>query len=158
MRNLRVMFGMPRSPGLGYNACMRSQLSPQLSRLLVALVVALVVPLQGMASVMAAQCMAAGHHDAAAMSHADETHGHDAQGHDAHGHDAGGSEHRADPSPESKSPHCGPCAACCASANLASPALGLVFAPSASDAPYVFSQFLPPGERPGSLDRPPLAL
>lgn len=145
MRNLRVMFGVPR---LGYNACMRSRLP----RLFVALMVALIVPLQGMASVMAAQCMAAGHHDAVAMSHSEAADGHDAHG---HGHEH---EHDANPSPETKSPHCGPCAACCASASLASPALGLAAAPSTADAPYVFSQFLPPGERPGSLDRPPLAL
>ena len=114
---------------------------------LIAFVVALVVPLQGMASVMAGQCMAFGHHDAP-MSHADA----------ADGHDGHGSEHDAPPAPESKSPHCGPCAACCASTGLASPAIGRVFAPSTADAPYAFSQFLPPGERPGGLDRPPLAL
>lgn len=129
-----------------YEAQLQCCMLSRLSRLFVALVVALIVPLQGMASVLAAQCMVAGHYDAASTSHAEA----------ADGHDVHGSGHNADPSPESKSPHCGPCAACCASAGLASPALGLVFAPSTSDAPYVLSQFLPPGERPGSLDRPPL--
>lgn len=118
---------------VGYNPIVK------LARL-IAVVVALVVPLQGMASVVAAQCMAFGHHDAPPS-------------HDAHdGHEGPGQE------AETKSPHCGPCAACCASAGLASPAPGLAIAPSTADAPYVLSQFLPPGERPGSLDRPPLAL
>ena len=122
----------------------------KLARLL-AVVVALVVPLQGMASVMAGQCMAFGHHDAPA-SHAGGGHaGHD--GHDAHaGHDG----HEAEP--ESKSPHCGPCAACCASASMAAPSIAGDPAATSYEAPQTFALLPPARLAPGELDRPPLAL
>jgi hypothetical protein len=115
----------------------------KLARLL-AFVIALVVPLQGMASVMAGQCMAFGHHDAP-MSHADDGHHGDHEGHDGQ-------------APESKSPHCGPCAACCASASMAAPSIATGAVSTTTDAPYSFA-FLPPARlAPGELDRPPLAL
>jgi hypothetical protein len=109
------------------------------------MVIALVVPLQGMASIMAGQCMAFGHHDAP-MSHADDGH-HGHGGHEGHDQDA-----------ESKSPHCGPCAACCASASMAAPSIVIDAVSTTTDAPYVLA-FLPPARlAPGELDRPPLAL
>lgn len=107
---------------------------------LIAVVVALVVPLQGMASVMAGQCMAFGHHDAP-MSH--DAH----EGHDGH-----------DQETESKSPHCGPCAACCASASMAAPSIAVDAAATTFEAPDTLA-FLPPARlAPDDLDRPPLAL
>jgi hypothetical protein len=109
------------------------------------MVIALVVPLQGMASVMAGQCMAIGHHDAP-MSHADV-------GHDAHdGHDNHGDE------PESKSPHCGPCAACCGSASMAAPSIATGTVSTTTEATYVFASLPPARLARGKLDRPPLAL
>jgi hypothetical protein len=107
---------------------------------LLAVVIALVVPLQGMASVMAGQCMAFGHHDDAPMSHADD-------GHDGHDHET-----------ESKSPHCGPCAACCGSASMAAPSLSIGAVSATADAPYVLAVLPPARLAPGELDRPPLAL
>lgn len=124
----------------------------KLARLrLLAVLIALVVPLQGMASVMAGQCMAFGHHEAP-MSHAADGHeGHDS--HDGHGgHDGHGDE------PESKSPHCGPCAACCGSASMAAPSLPIGAVSTPADAPYVFASLPPARFPPGELDRPPLAL
>ena len=111
---------------------------------LLAVVVALVVPLQGMASVMAGQCMAFGHHDAP-MSHTDVGHA----GHDGH---QGGE-------PESKASHCGPCAACCASASMVAPSITAANSISTTtDAPYSVT-FLPPARLAlGKLNQPPLAL
>jgi hypothetical protein len=117
----------------------------KLARLL-AVVVALVVPLQGMASVMAGQCMAFGHHDAP-MEHADA-----GSKHDAHDH-----EHEAHESPETKSPHCGPCAACCGSASMAASPITVGAVSTVADAPYVFASLPPARLAPGELDRPPLA-
>jgi hypothetical protein len=117
----------------------------KLARLL-AVIVALVVPLQGMASVMAGQCMAFGHHDAP-MSHAE------AAAHDGHDH-----EHEADQPAEPQSSHCGPCAACCGSASMASPSLSFGAVSTAADAAYVLAVLPPARLAPGELDRPPLAL
>ncbi len=112
----------------------------------VAVLVALVVPLQGMASVMAAQCMASAHHDAP-VSHADES------------HDGHGDGHEASSAPESKSSHCGPCAACCASASMAAPSItNSALAAAAAEAPSGFAPLPPARLAPHLLDRPPLAL
>lgn len=112
-----------------------------LPRLFIAALVALVVPLQAMASVAAAQCMAVGHHQ-------DQGHAHDgADDQHAGDHDEGG-----------KSSHCGPCAACCAgSVSIAASAtLPIVAAPAS--AKHVFFQLPPRGIPLDGIDRPPLSL
>jgi hypothetical protein len=125
---------------------------------LLAVVVALVVPLQGMAVVVAGQCMAFGHHEATA--------GHDSDGQapdgEEEGHDHAAHSHAHDTAAQSdesggNGPHCGPCSACCASASISGPA-GVSILSSPSNATYVFSQFPPIGVQPDGLDRPPLAL
>lgn len=105
--------------------------------------VALTVPLQGLAGVMAGQCMALGHHQEAA-------------GHDAHAHAADASHEHAD-ADEGSNAHCGPCTACCASASIAGSESPCIVAPPAVP-DYTFSQFPPLGIQPDGLDRPPLAL
>lgn len=121
---------------------------------LIAVVVALIVPLQGMAALAASQCMALGHHDAAAMGMgmaAQDSHG-------DHGHE--GAVHEQDreaQSGDAPSPHCGPCTACCASAAMSGPA-PLSIAPEVLGAPYVFAAEPPVRLAPDELDRPPLAL
>jgi hypothetical protein len=77
----------------------------------------------------------------------------DAHDHAAHSHSGDGVQ----PDDEAGANHCGPCTACCASASIAGPA-GISIPSSASDAPYIFSQFAPVGVQPDGLDRPPLAL
>ena len=125
-------------------------------RTLAVLLLAVALPLQGLAAVSAGQCMAFGHHEQNAGQENDG-HAHDGAG--AHDH----AEHaHADGAPEqagegSKSPHCGPCTACCASASIAGPG-GISIPSSPSAAKYVFSQSAPPGFEPDGLDRPPLAL
>jgi hypothetical protein len=109
---------------------------------LIAVVVALVVPLQGMASVMAGQCMAFGHHDAPAMDH------------DAHASHDG---HEQDSHDNSDGNHCGPCAACCASVAMTGTE-PLVIEPDTFSAPYAFVPQPPVRLAPDELDRPPLAL
>jgi len=111
-------------------------------RFLVVLLLALAVPVQGLAAVAASQCMAFGHHQDAGTGHDAGSHEHDV---------AGGDEHDANPS------HCGPCAACCASASIAGPP-GVTISPVPSNTTYAFSQLAPPGFEPDGLDRPPLAL
>lgn len=125
------------------------------SRLLV-LAIALIVPLQGMTAITAGQCMALGHHKAAA-------------GHESHAHMAGVDEHdhaahmqagegdgdTADAG--AKKPQCSPCTACCASASIAAPLAAAVFS-EVHDAPYLWPQLQPIGVLPRGLDRPPLAL
>lgn len=103
------------------------------------ILLALAVPLQGFASVAAGQCMAFGHHHQDAGS----------QDHEHHAHDDG--------TDEGKSPHCGPCTACCASASIAG-AAPLSLLPSASHLKYAFLPLAPPGVEPQRFDRPPLAL
>lgn len=127
---------------------------PRFFRILAVALVAAAVPLQGMASVMAGQCMAFGHHEGGGtIDHAEHAHD-DADGHDhaAHSHPA--------PTPDdqgaSKS-HCGPCAACCASPSIAAPVAPPIPA-SPSGAKYVFSQFPPVGVELHGLYRPPLSL
>jgi len=119
---------------------------------LIAFVVALVVPLQGMAALAASQCMAFGHHDAAAMGQAVQD-GHADHGHEgvAHGHDQ-----QSQPDDPSSS-HCGPCTACCASATMSGPA-PLAIVPEVFGAPYVFAAQPFVRLAPDELDRPPLAL
>lgn len=119
---------------------------------LLAVAVALVVPIQGMAVVLAGQCMAFGHHETSAGG---ESHGHAEDGHAAHSHEAG-SGADGDESAGNDA-HCGPCTACCASASIAGPAKLLMLS-SPTNATYVFAQFPPIGVQPDGLDRPPLAL
>jgi len=113
-----------------------------LFRLFAVAVLAVTLPLQGMASVAAGQCMAAGHHhDAGAHDHA------------AHEHsDHGGSTHKGE-----KHAHCAPCAACCASASIAGQ-VALLLLPSASNTKYLFSPLPPLAVEADGIDRPPLAL
>ena len=111
--------------------------------------IAVLLPLQGVAAVMSAQCMAFGHHQQDAGGHDshshDETNGHDSHGHASHGDESGNSA------------HCGPCTACCASTSIAGPA-PFAIAPSRSDVAYVFTQSPPPSVQLDGLDRPPLSL
>ncbi len=127
---------------------------------LIALAVAIVLPVQGMATVMAKQCMALGHHQGA---EAHEVHGQAQDSLDDH-HDAGPSHSHSDEAGNQagdegsgKGSHCGPCTGCCASASIAGPA-GVSIPSSPSDAPDVFSQLPPLGIQPDGLYRPPLAL
>lgn len=124
-------------------------------RFLAALLLALTVPVQGMAAVTAGQCMSLGHHQGGAGQNSD-AHELGADGHDhaAHSHDDGGITQYDE---GGKASHCGPCAACCASASIAGP-VGVTIPSSPSNTKYVFSQFPPPGFQPDGLDRPPLAL
>jgi hypothetical protein len=123
-------------------------------RLLAVLFLALTIPVQGMAAVMTAQCMAAGHHQDGARQ-GDHTHEQGgADGHDQHSHsDAGDATQDNGGNPS----HCGPCTACCASASIAGPA-GLLILALPSTVAYVFSPLPPPGVQPDGFDRPPLAL
>jgi hypothetical protein len=114
-------------------------------RLVAVLLLALTIPLQGLAAVTGAQCMALTHQENGVGQ---ESHAHahdDADGHDTVLHDEGSNN------------HCGPCTACCASASIAGP-LGHSIPSSPSNTKYVFFQSLPPGVQPDGLDRPPLAL
>ena len=114
-------------------------------RLLAVLLLALSIPVQGMAAVAGAQCMALAHHED----------GGGQQSH-AHTHDDG-DEHETATHDEGSNNHCGPCTACCASASIAGP-LGHSILSAPSNTKYLFFQSLPPGVQPGGLDRPPLAL
>ena len=111
-------------------------------RILAVALLALAIPLQGVAAVTAGQCMALEHHDAG-----------DAHDHAAHADGDDQAVHHDD----SKTSHCGPCAACCASATMSGPA-ALPILSSATESEYFFSQFPPLGIQPEGLDRPPLAL
>jgi len=119
-----------------------------LFRILAATLLALAVPLQGMAAVAAGQCMAFGHHQNAG-----------GQDHGSHEHDGdAGSQEPADKhADEGQSSHCGPCAACCASASMAAPAAASTLA-APSPVEHFFSQLAPPGVEPQRFDRPPLVL
>ena len=110
----------------------------------------LLLPVQGMAAVVAGQCMMFGHHqDSAAQDH--HQHAHD----DADGHDPHVAHKHADEG--QKKSHCGPCTACCASAFIAAAHWPLIL-PAPSDTGYFFAQFPPLGVQPDGLFRPPLAL
>lgn len=87
--------------------------------------------------------MALGHHQDAG-----DGHDHDAQSH------ADGDKHAEE---SGNSPHCGPCASCCASASIA-PLSDVSASPGPTTVEYVFSQFLPIGIQPDGLYRPPLSL
>ncbi len=145
------------SNALGYYSSMRLRLIRLLT-----IVVALAVPLQGLAAVVAGQCMAFGHHSTGDESHSHGQGSQDGQvepGHDhaAHSHaDETGSTAQSDES-DGNAAHCGPCTACCASASITGPA-GVSILSSPSNTTYVFSQFPPIGVQPDGLDRPPLAL
>jgi hypothetical protein len=126
---------------------------------LLAFLVALFVPLQGMAVVVAGQCMVFGHHEATTGhdDHGQAAHGQDGHDHASHSHaDDTASAAQSDEG-DDNSAHCGPCTACCASASIAGPA-GVSILSSPSNAKYVFWQFSPIGVQPHGLDRPPLAL
>lgn len=122
-------------------------------RIVVLVLLALAIPVQGMAAVSAAQCMAFGHHDnpanhghTHAQDHADGDE-HAAHSHDNHdGNDTSG-----------KAAHCGPCVACCTSASIAGH-VEFPLLPSRSEGQHLFTQFPPLGVQPDGLDRPPLAL
>jgi hypothetical protein len=126
------------------------------SRLLAFALLALTLPVQGMAAVTAAQCMATGHHqDGGSPDHDHAGHGADDQDHASHSHSGDGSAQDRDEG--GKNSHCGPCTACCASASIAGPArLSILSSPST--AKYVFSQQPPPGVQLAGFDRPPLFL
>jgi hypothetical protein len=127
-------------------AALQSPLMPKsFFRLVAVLLLALTIPVQGMAAVAGAQCMALAHH---ADDGGQEGHAHvhdDGDGHEVATHDEGSNN------------HCGPCTACCASASIAGP-VGHSILYSPSNTKYVFSRSMPPGVQPDGLDRPPLAL
>jgi hypothetical protein len=113
------------------------------------------LPVQGLASVVAAQCMVAGHHeDSASESHA---HADGDGAHDHASHSQAGGTAVQDSDDGAQASHCGPCTACCASASIAAP-VAIFLVPSSSYSKYFFSQFPPRGVEPQALDRPPLAL
>lgn len=118
-------------------------------RLVAIALLAATLPVQGLASVVAAQCMTAGHHEGAAP----EGHAH-ADGDGSHDHGTAAQEIDDN---DASAAHCGPCTACCASAFIAAPA-AVFLVPPASYSQYFFSQFPPRGILPQALDRPPLAL
>lgn len=125
-------------------------------RFLAVLLLAITIPLQGMAAVTAAQCMAVGHHQDGAGQDNDAHDQAEADGHDqpTHAHSDAGDAKQSD---DGKQSPCGPCTACCASASIAGPArLSILTSPS--NVAYVFSQLPPPGAPLEGLDRPPLAL
>ena len=124
-------------------------------RILAVLLLTLTIPVQGMAAVTGAQCMALTHHPDGAVQ---ETHAHAIDG--AHEHDSASHTHagdNGDKHDDGSNNHCGPCTACCASASIAGPAGLPIFTPPSTVA-YVFSQLPPPGVQPDGFDRPPLAL
>ena len=89
-------------------------------RILAVLLLTLTIPVQGMAAVTGAQCMALTHHPDGAVQ---ETHAHAIDG--AHEHDSASHTHAGDSGDkhdEGSNNHCGPCTACCASASIAGPA------------------------------------
>ena len=157
MRNMRDM-RREREPGPRHmlkQADVQSRPMPRFFRILAVALVAAAVPLQSMASVMAGQCMAFGHHQGGSLTHDLAQHAHDG---------AGGHDHAAYSHPEpaqddqgAKKSHCGPCAACCASASIAAPVAPPIPA-SLSEAKHVFSQFPPVGIAQHGLYRPPLSL
>lgn len=121
-----------------------------LSRLLVVLALALVVPVQGIAAVSAGVCMALGHHGGESSS----VHQHSGNGYDTspgdHHHDEGNGT-------DKSSAHCPPCAACCATAAIASfPGTVAADRPATSVITEPVAMF--PRVLPHRLDRPPLAL
>lgn len=122
-----------------------------------AFALALVVPLQAMAAVMGGQCMALGHHEAAGSVAAHDHHAEDGEGHDHGGSPRPGDAAAAHEGADGTGPHCGPCAACCASASIAGPA-GLPILASMSYPPFVFLPFAPSGISPDGLERPPHTL
>lgn len=110
-------------------------------RILAAALIALVVPVQGIAGIVSAQCLALDDHQ----------HAVNAGGQDAHSHADDSSTH------EEEQSHCGPCTACCSSASIAAaPAAALPVLPSIAH--YVFSESGPPAVAPDGVYRPPLAL
>ena len=135
-----------------YNAAMPLRLIRFL-----AVAIALVLPIQGIAAVTAAQCMALSHHQDAAghAGHGEAKGAESGHDHSMHSHDESAGSAASDEA--DKGSHCGPCTACCASASIAGPA-GLSILSRASTAPCVFSQFAPPSVPLDGLDRPPTAL
>jgi hypothetical protein len=126
-------------------------------RFLAVLLLALTVPIQGLAAVTAAQCMAFGHHEESAGHETQALANDGADGHDhsSHAHSQDSAlEQGAD---DGNGSHCGPCAACCASASIAGPPPHSILS-SPSRVTYLFSPLPPPGVEPDGLDRPPLAL
>lgn len=124
-----------------------------IARLLIIFATALAVPLQGVASVTAAQCMVLGHHDMAdrpAAGQSDHVAGDDGQM-ASHSHPDEGSRKKT-------GHHCGPCVACCLSVSIVAAALPIV-SPLAPDAAIIEMPYRShPSVLPDELDRPPLAL
>jgi hypothetical protein len=122
-----------------------------------AVALTLLVPIQAVATLTTGICMATGQHpDAAANEdHADpapEGHGRALHSHayEPAGDQVAHSDH-------GNGAHCGPCAACCASASIAA-AVAYAMLSLPSPPTYVFSQFAPLGVQPDGVYRPPLAL
>jgi hypothetical protein len=114
----------------------------KLFRLAIVLAVALAVPLQGAAAVSAAQCMALGHHDmAGGHDHAPADHGvHEQHEHKSHAPATGA--------------HCGPSAACCATAAI-SFFIPVAIAIRGVESPIAALPSSLAGLQPDQLDRPP---
>jgi hypothetical protein len=128
------------------------RLMPKILRILAVLLLALTIPVQGVAAVIAAQCVALGDHEHGA-DHKGHGHAQDgADGHDhvAHTHDDGGTQQ----GDEGGKKHCDPSTA---SASIPGPT-GLSILSSPSHPKYIFSRLAPLGIQPDGLDRPPLAL
>ena len=125
-------------------------------RSLVVAVISLAVPVQGISAVTSGQCMSLAHHDggAAVTAHAHDSGAADGHADASHVHD---DESATASNGESKSGHCGPCSACCASASITGP-VSVLDVPAPASAAYSFSQYPPLGVQPSELDRPPLAL
>jgi len=148
--------GEPAKPAVVKTVDVQCPLMPEAFFRFLAVLLALTLPIQGMASVVAAQCMAAGHHQDGVPheSQAHEQDGADAHEHAAHSHDEAAA---AQADEGGKTSHCGPCTACCASASIAG-SVGISIPSSPSNTKYLFSQFPPLGFQPDGIDRPPLAL
>jgi len=117
-----------------------------------AIVFALIVPVQGMAAVVAGQCMAFGHHQGDGESNA---HAHDAL--DGHDHDSSAHAQSHATDEDQSAAHCGPCTACCGTASIVS-AASLALPAERSEAQYFFFASPPLGVQPDGLFRPPLSL
>lgn len=143
-----------RSKCFAYNA----PVMPRILRLLVAALIVLSVPVQGMASVVAGQCMALGGHPGVAGNDAtgsvqvhDDSSDH---GNAAHSHS---DAHEQQAEDGGAGAHCGPCTACCGTASIASQ-ITLAIAPLLSSTTYFFAPFPLIAGEPSSLERPPLPL
>jgi hypothetical protein len=125
-------------------------------RLLTLAVLAVTIPVQGMASIMAGQCMVLGHHE----SGNSETHAHIDEA--AKAHHSAHSKHVdaslfSDADEGANASHCAPCTACCASVSIA-PSNGFGLPESSAYTAHLFSPLPPLGIQSDGLYRPPLSL